>query len=151
MAEDKRTLLELLVEEFQRDRNILLLGEVNEEMAIRTMLLLRKFDRDDPDEPIYLYINSPGGSVIDGLSIIDNMALIHAPVYTVVVGMAASMGAVIFSCGEKGHRYMLENSQLMIHQPWRSMQSAMKESDMAAAAEEMTNKRRKLEKILQRN
>ena len=66
--------------------------------------------------PIRIYINSPGGSVIDGLAIIDTINFIKSPVYTICVGLAASMGAVLFSCGEKGHRTVLPHSRVMIHQ-----------------------------------
>ena len=66
--------------------------------------------------PIRIYINSPGGSVIDGLAIIDTINFIKSPVYTICVGLAASMGAVLLSCGEKGHRIVLPHSRVMIHQ-----------------------------------
>ena len=66
--------------------------------------------------PIRIYINSPGGTVIDGLAIIDTINFIKSPVYTICVGLAASMGAVLFSCGEKGHRMVLPHSRVMIHQ-----------------------------------
>ena len=66
--------------------------------------------------PIRIYINSPGGSVIDGLAIIDTINFIKSPVYTICIGLAASMGAVLLSCGEKGHRMVLPHSRVMIHQ-----------------------------------
>ena len=68
------------------------------------------------NNPIRIYINSPGGSVIDGLAIIDTINFIKSPVYTICVGLAASMGAVLLSCGEKGHRMVLPHSRVMIHQ-----------------------------------
>lgn len=68
------------------------------------------------NNPIRIYINSPGGSVIDGLAIIDTINFIKSPVYTICVGLAASMGAVLLSCGEKGHRIVLSHSRVMIHQ-----------------------------------
>lgn len=68
------------------------------------------------NNPIRIYINSPGGSVIDGLAIIDTINFIKSPVYTICVGLAASMGAVLLSCGEKGHRIVLPHSRVMIHQ-----------------------------------
>ena len=67
-------------------------------------------------DPIRIYINSPGGSVIDGLAIIDTMNFIESPVYTICIGLAASMGAVLLSCGEPGHRTVLPHSRVMIHQ-----------------------------------
>lgn len=68
------------------------------------------------NNPIRIYINSPGGSVIDGLAIIDTINFIKSPVYTICVGLAASMGAVLLSCGKKGHRIVLPHSRVMIHQ-----------------------------------
>lgn len=68
------------------------------------------------NNPIRIYINSPGGSVIDGLAIIDTINFIKSPVYTICIGLAASMGAVLLSCGEKGHRIVLPHSRVMIHQ-----------------------------------
>lgn len=68
------------------------------------------------NNPIRIYINSPGGSVIDGLAIIDTINFIKSPVYTICVGLAASMGAVLLSCGERGHRIVLPHSRVMIHQ-----------------------------------
>ena len=68
------------------------------------------------NNPIRIYINSPGGSVIDGLAIIDTINFIKSPVYTICIGLAASMGAVLLSCGEKGHRTVLPHSRVMIHQ-----------------------------------
>lgn len=67
-------------------------------------------------DPIRIYINSPGGSVIDGLAVIDTINFIESPVYTICIGLAASMGAVLLSCGEKGHRTVLPHSRVMIHQ-----------------------------------
>ena len=123
---------------FQEERNILITGEVNSQLMIKVVLLLREFDKKDPTQPITLYIDSPGGSVNAGLVIVDYMKLCKAPVYTVCMSLAASMGAVIFSAGEKGHRYMFEHSQLMIHQPWQGLPDHAKESELARLSEEMT-------------
>lgn len=137
-----------IMKEFQDQRNIVIADTINDELALKVMLLLRHMDNLSHD-PIYLYINSGGGSVTAGLTIVDNIALIKSPVYTVCYGIAASMAAVIFSVGEKGHRYMTPHSELMIHQPWNSASiSGMKETDLAGLAEEMSNTRRKLETIL---
>lgn len=97
-------------------RIINLVGEVDEAMAHRVTSALLVLDSLDKKKPIHLYINSPGGSIHDGLAIIDTMNLVGAPVYTYVLGYAASMGAAILSAGAKGHRYATPNSYVMIHQ-----------------------------------
>jgi len=74
-------------------------------------------EAEDSEEPIHMYISSPGGSVMAGLAILDTMNLISAPVHTYAMGMVASMAAVLFSAGEKGHRYIMPNAEVMIHQP----------------------------------
>lgn len=74
-------------------------------------------DADNSEKPIHLYINSPGGSVHDGLAIYDAIQFVKAPVYTYAIGMAASMGSFLAMCGEKGHRYVMPNTLTMIHQP----------------------------------
>lgn len=95
---------------------IIYMGEVfDDESCNRIVAQLLYLDSLNHD-PIRIYINSPGGSVIDGLSIIDTMNFIESPVYTICTGMAASMGAVLLSCGEKGHRSVLPHSRVMIHQ-----------------------------------
>ena len=98
------------------DRIIYINDEVNSasmNVAICELLYLNSVDKK---RPIYMYINSPGGSVIDGMALVDTMKFIKAPVYTFVTGMAASMGSVILSAGEKGHRYALPTSQVLVHQ-----------------------------------
>jgi ATP-dependent Clp protease protease subunit len=74
-------------------------------------------ESEDPEKEIYLYINSPGGSITDGMAIVDTMNYIKCPVCTICVGMAASMGAVLLASGEKGKRYALPNAEILIHQP----------------------------------
>ena len=95
---------------------IIYMGEVFDSetcnMIVAQLLYLDSLSND----PINIYINSPGGSVIDGLSIIDAIIFIKSPVYTICTGIAASMGAVLLSCGEKGHRSVLPHSRVMIHQ-----------------------------------
>lgn len=100
-----------------KDRIILLYGEINTEMAQIITAQLLYLDSIDNEKDISLYINSPGGSVTDGLAIIDSMNLIKAPVATYCIGSCASMGAMILSHGEKGKRYCLPNGEVMIHQP----------------------------------
>lgn len=99
-----------------KDRIIMVTGEVNSSMASLVTAQLLFLDSES-NEPITLYINSPGGSIVDGMAIIDTMNHVKSPVHTVCMGMSASMGAMILSQGEPGHRYALPNSQVMIHQP----------------------------------
>lgn len=104
-----------------KDRIIFLGGEVTPDEANLVISQLLFLDSESSDE-IYLYINSPGGSITDGLAIIDTMEVIKSPVHTVCVGQAASMGAVILACGAKGKRSALPHSRILIHQPWGGMQ-----------------------------
>jgi ATP-dependent Clp protease protease subunit len=97
------------------NRIINLVGQVNMEMAYQICSALLVLD-EDSHKPIQMFINSPGGSIHAGLAIIDTMKHIKSPVYTIVMGMAASMGAAILSCGEKGHRMALPNATVMLHQ-----------------------------------
>ena len=99
-----------------KDRIIMVSGEVNEAMASVVVSELLYLQSENPDAPIHMYINSPGGSVVDGLAIVDTMNLISCPVYTYCVGQCASMGSIFLVSGEKGHRYALPNSRIMIHQ-----------------------------------
>lgn len=98
-----------------KDRIVIVSGEVNEDMAYIITGQLMHLDSLNSN-PITMWINSPGGSVIDGLAIIDTMNFVKSKVSTVVTGMAASMGAAILSSGEKGMRYALPNAQIMVHQ-----------------------------------
>ena len=136
-----------LVEEFQSERNLLICEDINDALALRIMLVLRHLDNESND-PIYLYINSPGGSVSAGLTIIDNMKLVKSPIYTVCYGLAASMAALIFAAGEKGHRYILPHGEVMIHQPWRQIQAAFNQSDFEREGNRFKRLRETLEKIL---
>lgn len=99
-----------------KDRIIMISGEVNETMASVVVSELLYLQSESPDAPIHMYINSPGGSVVDGLAIVDTMNLISCPVYTYCIGQCASMGSIFLVSGEKGHRYALPNSRIMIHQ-----------------------------------
>lgn len=100
----------------RKNRIINLVGEVNDELAYYISSALLVMNEEDPDKPIQMFINSPGGSIHAGLAIIDTMNFISAPVYTYVTGLAASMGAAILSAGEKGHRGGLPNASVMLHQ-----------------------------------
>jgi len=100
-----------------KERIIFVTGTIEDYMANLIVAQLLFLEADDPKKDISLYVNSPGGSVTAGLSIIDTMRHIKPNVSTVCVGMAASMGSLILSQGEKGKRYILPNAEVMIHQP----------------------------------
>ena len=99
------------------DRVIFLRGEVNEQLANSIVAQLLFLEKEDPEAEISMYINSPGGSVTDGMAIYDTMRYIRPKIRTVCLGMAASMGAFLLMAGEKGMRMALPNSEVMIHQP----------------------------------
>lgn len=100
-----------------KDRIIFLADQVDSATASTVIAQLLFLESEDPEKEIYLYINSPGGSISDGLAIVDTMNYIKCPVSTICIGMAASMGAVLLASGEKGKRYAMPNSEVMIHQP----------------------------------
>ena len=100
-----------------KDRIIFLGDEVNDVTAGLVVAQLLFLEAEDPDKDIYLYINSPGGSVTAGMAIYDTMQYIKPDVSTICIGMAASMGAFLLNAGAKGKRYALPNSTIMIHQP----------------------------------
>ncbi|HIT19851.1 MAG TPA: ATP-dependent Clp endopeptidase proteolytic subunit ClpP [Candidatus Fimivivens faecavium] len=99
------------------DRIIMLCDEVNDTTASLVVAQMLFLEGQDPDKDIHLYINSPGGSVTAGMAIYDTMNYIKCDVSTICIGMAASMGAFLLSCGAKGKRIALPNSEIMIHQP----------------------------------
>lgn len=100
-----------------KDRIIFLGGEVSDDSANAIIAQLLFLEADDPEKDIFMYINSPGGSVTAGMAIYDTMQYIKPDVCTLCVGMAASMGAFLLAAGTKGKRYALPNSEIMIHQP----------------------------------
>ncbi|MDK2563573.1 ATP-dependent Clp endopeptidase proteolytic subunit ClpP [Romboutsia sedimentorum] len=100
-----------------KDRIIFLGDEVNDVTSGLIVAQLLFLEADDPDKDIHLYINSPGGSITAGMAIYDTMQYIKPDVCTMCIGMAASMGAFLLSAGEKGKRFALPNSEIMIHQP----------------------------------
>lgn len=100
-----------------KDRIIMLTGPVEDNMANSIIAQLLFLDAQDNTKDIYLYVNTPGGSVSAGLAIVDTMNFIKSDVQTIVMGMAASMGTIIASSGTKGKRFMLPNAEYMIHQP----------------------------------
>ena len=102
---------------FLKDRIIYLGEDVNPTTSSLIVAQMLFLESEDPDKEIYFYINSPGGSITDGMAIVDTMNYIKCPVETVCVGLAASMGAVLLTAGEKGKRFAMPNSEIMIHQP----------------------------------
>ena len=100
-----------------KERIIFLGGSIDDHVANLVIAQLLFLEAEDPDKDIHLYINSPGGVVTAGMAIFDTMRYIKAPVSTICVGQAASMGAVLLAAGEKGKRYSLAHSRIMIHQP----------------------------------
>lgn len=115
-----------------KDRIIMLSGEVNDDMANTIIAQLLFLDAQDSEKDIYLYINSPGGSVSAGLAIFDTMNFVKADVQTIVLGMAASMGNFLLTAGAKGTRFALPNAEIMIHQPLGGAQGQATEIEIAA-------------------
>ena len=134
-----------------KDRVIMLTGQVEDNMANSIIAQLLFLDAQDPTKDIYLYVNTPGGSVSAGLAIVDTMNFIKADVQTIVMGTAASMGTIIASSGTKGKRFMLPNAEYLIHQPMGGTGGGTQQTDMAIAAEHLLKTRIKLEKILADN
>ena len=115
-----------------RDRIIFLTGEVNDQSASLVIAQMLFLESENPDKDIYFYINSPGGSVSAGMGIYDTMKFIRPMVCTICVGLAASMGALLLSSGEKGRRYALPHSRVMIHQPLGGIQGQATEIELTA-------------------
>ncbi|MDE7454110.1 MAG: ATP-dependent Clp endopeptidase proteolytic subunit ClpP [Clostridia bacterium] len=131
------------------DRIIFLSGEIDDAVANTVVAQLIYLEAKDPQKDISLYINSPGGSVSAGLAIYDTMNYIKCDVSTICIGMAASMGAFLLSSGQKGKRYALPNSEIMIHQPLGGAQGQA--SDIKIAAEHILRIKQKLNAILAQN
>ena len=129
-----------------KDRIIFLGGEINDDVANAVIAQLLFLEADDPDKDIFLYINSPGGSVSAGLAIYDTMQYIRCEVSTICVGMAASMGAFLLAAGAKGKRKALENAEIMIHQPSGGAQG--KATDISIVAEQILKIKTRLNEIL---
>ncbi|MNI20775.1 ATP-dependent Clp protease proteolytic subunit [compost metagenome] len=129
-----------------KERIIFLADEVNDVTASLVIAQLLFLDAEDPGKDIFLYINSPGGSVTAGMGIYDTMQYIKSDVCTICVGMAASMGAFLLTAGAKGKRYALPNATVMIHQPLGGAQGQA--SDIKIHAEHIIKTKEKLNKIL---
>lgn len=128
-----------------KNRVIYLCGEVNEESATRVIAQLRYLDKKS-DSDIYLFINSEGGSVKDGLAIYDVMNAISCDVVTVAVGLAASMGSFLLAAGEKGKRYVSPSTEIMIHQPLGGVQGQA--TDISLVADHIQKTKLKIASII---
>ncbi|MDR0979215.1 MAG: ATP-dependent Clp protease proteolytic subunit [Lachnospiraceae bacterium] len=132
-----------------KDRIIILSEDVNNATASLIVAQMLFLESEDPDKEIYFYINSPGGSITDGMAIYDTMNYIKCPVSTMCVGMAASMGAVLLSAGAKGKRYATPNAEILIHQPLIGGNGiAGQATEIKIHADHMIRTREKLNKIL---
>lgn len=129
-----------------KDRIIFVGGEVEDVMANIIVAQLIFLEAEDPDKDIFLYINSPGGSITSGMAIYDTMQYIKCDVSTICIGMAASMGAFLLAAGTKGKRKALPNSEVMIHQP--SGGTRGQATDIAIHAEHIINIRKRMNNIL---
>lgn len=115
-----------------KDRIIFLGTAIDDDVANAVIAQLLFLEADDPDKEIHLYVNSPGGVVTAGLAIFDTMNYVRAPVSTICLGQAASMGALLLAAGEKGRRFSLPNSRIMIHQPSAGFQGQATDIDIHA-------------------
>ncbi|MBP5493381.1 MAG: ATP-dependent Clp endopeptidase proteolytic subunit ClpP [Clostridiales bacterium] len=129
-----------------KERIVILSEEVNAVTASLITAQLLFLEAEDPDKDIQFYINSPGGSVTDGMMIYDTMQHIKPDVQTICMGMAASMGAVLLTAGTKGKRFILPNAEVMIHQPLGGAQGQA--TDILIAADHIKRTKQKLNKIL---
>ena len=129
-----------------QDRIIFLGGEIDDDTANLVVAQMLFLEGDDPDKDIFLYINSPGGSVSAGLAIYDTMQYIKCEVSTICIGLAASMGAFLLAAGAKGKRRALPNAEIMIHQPSGGAQGQA--TDISIHAEQILRIRERLNEIL---
>ena len=129
-----------------KDRIIFIGEEIDDHLASLVVAQLLYLEAEDPEKDINVYINSPGGSVTAGMAVYDTMKYVRPQVSTICVGMAASMGAVLLSAGEKGKRYALPNAEIMIHQPLGG--ASGQAADVKIHAEWLLRPREKLNRIL---
>jgi ATP-dependent Clp protease protease subunit len=129
-----------------KERVIFLVGQVEDHMANLVVAQLLFLEAENPEKDIHLYINSPGGSVTAGMSIYDTMQFIKPNVNTICIGQACSMGAFLLTAGEKGKRYCLPNSRVMIHQPSGGAQGQA--TDILIHAENIKDTKERLNRIL---
>jgi len=129
-----------------KDRIIFLGGAIDDHLSNLVIAQMLFLEAEDPDKDIHLYINSPGGVVTSGLAIYDTMQYIKPPVATICVGQAASMAAMLLAAGEKGKRYSLSHSRIMIHQPLGGFQGQA--TDIQIQAQEILRLKKKLNELL---
>jgi ATP-dependent Clp protease protease subunit len=139
---------EKIQEQFINSRQIYLWGAVTDKSSEDIIEKLMFLENKDPGKPIYFFINSPGGVISSGMAVYDIMNMISSPVYTITMGMAASMGALLFAAGKKGHRYMFQHARVMIHQPLISGQIVAPAIDIKIHADEIKKTRLELNRIL---
>ena len=135
-----------IAERLQDQRTILISESVDSELAQTIVGRLLLLDFEKPGEPIYVFINSPGGVIDDGFAIFDTMRFIRSPIRTICTGLAASMATVILLAAEKGHRYVMPGCRAMIHQP--SGGAIVTASDIAISAEQILKLRARINRIL---
>ena len=131
------------------NRIIFITGEIDDAVANTVVAQLIYLESKDPEKDIYLYINSPGGSVSAGLAIYDTMNYIKCDVSTICIGLAASMGAFLLSSGQKGKRFALPNAEIMIHQPLGGAQGQA--TDISIQAKQILRIKDNINKILSEN
>ncbi len=129
-----------------KDRIIFLGGEIEDHMANLVIAQLLFLESEDPDRDIHLYVNSPGGVVTAGMAIYDTIQYLKAPVSTICIGQAASMGAILLAAGSPGKRFALPHARVMIHQPLGGFQGQA--TDISIHAKEILRMRESLNKIL---
>lgn len=144
--DEKNKLVYSLPSRLLKDRIVILAEQITDQTATDICAQLLYLDADNHKKPITMYINSPGGSVSAGFAIYDTMQNIQAPVITIAFGMAASMAAFLLTAGEKGHRYAMPNSTVMIHQPLGGAQGQA--TDIQIQAEHILKLKTKLYKIM---
>ncbi len=129
-----------------KDRIVFVTGDIDTEMANTVVAQLLFLEKENPDEDIQMFINTPGGVITAGMAILDTMNFIKCDISTIAVGMAASMGSILLANGKKGKRYALPNSKILIHQPIGGAEGQA--SDIAIAAEEILKNRKMLYEFL---
>jgi ATP-dependent Clp protease, protease subunit len=132
-----------------RERIVFLGTAIDDMVANLVMAQILFLESEDPSKEIYLYINSPGGIITSGLAIYDTMQYVKAPIVTTCIGQAASMGAVLLAGGEKGKRYALPHSRILIHQPLGGAQGQA--SDIDIQAKEILRMREEINRILEKH
>ncbi|WP_141501202.1 ATP-dependent Clp protease proteolytic subunit [Paenibacillus luteus] len=132
-----------------KDRIIFLGSAIDDQVSNSIIAQLLLLAAEEPDKPIFMYINSPGGSTSAGFAILDTMNYVKPPIHTICTGLAASFGAILLLAGEKGQRGALPNSEIMIHQPHGGVQGQA--SDIAISAKRVLNIRAKINQISAEN